>query len=262
MKKILIASVALAAVGAGTSASAADLAARPYTKARPPIVDPTYNWSGFYIGANAGYGWGREDHTDLLPGFGGFWTSGTFSPLGTTQRTKPAGAVYGGQAGYNWQSANWVFGVELAGGGANMRATDISIFFPGSDRISSRIDSTLTASGRLGYAFNNWLPYVKGGYAGARLKMSNFDIFGSHLDNSQWRSGYVVGAGLEYGFATNWIVGVEYNYMDFGTTSFSGQNLTATGVLFGTERFDDKLTVSTVTARLSYKFGGPVVAKY
>lgn len=263
MKKFMSGSVALVALMATVaSASAADLAARPYTKAPVAVVDPTFNWSGFYIGAHAGYGWAREDHRDVAPG-GGYWTFGPVGQFAGVQGVKPSGAVYGGQAGYNWQAANWVLGIELAGNGTSINRTDDSIFFPPTDRLSVKVENTFTASGRLGYAFNNWLPYIKGGYAGAQLNVTNFDGFGSHLDNNKWRSGYVVGGGLEYGFASNWIVGVEYNYMDFGTQGFSGNRINGTGVVIPfVERFDDKLTMSTVTARLSYKFGGAVVAKY
>jgi outer membrane immunogenic protein len=259
MHKFLIAVAALT-VSAG-AASAADLAARPYTKA-PPMLDPIYNWTGFYIGGNAGYGWSRDAHVDLAPGFGGFWASGS-GVFDATQTIKAQGAVYGGQIGYNWQSANWVFGLEGQFNGADLKRTDISIFFPGSDLLRAKIDSFATVTGRIGYAFNNWLPYIKGGYAGANPKTSNFDIFGNHLDNSTWRSGYVVGAGLEYGFAGNWSIGVEYNYMDFGSKSFAGTNFTAAGVPFGaTERFSDDLRISTITGRINYRFGGPVVARY
>jgi outer membrane immunogenic protein len=252
---------AVGAIAMATSASAADLAARPYTKA-PAVVAAAFDWSGFYIGGHAGYGWATEDHTDLLPGTG-FWTFGPAGIFGGVQRVKPEGAVYGGQAGYNWQAGNWVLGVELTGSGTSMRRTDNSIFFPVTDRLSASIESTFTAAGRVGYAFNNWLPYIKGGYAGAQLNVRNFDIFGSHLDDNTWRNGYVVGAGLEYGFAQNWIIGVEYNYMDFGTQSFAGNRISSAGtVVTPAERFDDTLKISTVTARLSYKFGGPVVAKY
>jgi outer membrane immunogenic protein len=148
-----------------------------------------------------------------------------------------------------------VLGLEGQYDGASISRTDISAFFPATDRLSSRIDSFATVSGRLGYAFNNWLPYIKGGYAGANLKTSNFDIFGSHLDHSAWRNGFVVGAGLEYAFAGNWIVGVEYNYMEFEKQSFAGPNLTAAGVPFLAEAFSDSLRLSTVTGRISYKFG-------
>lgn len=260
MRTFLIAATALV-VSAG-AATAADIAARPYTKAPPPVAAPVYNWSGFYVGGNGGYGWGKVDHDDLLPGFGGFWTSGPNGPLGTTQTIKPEGAVYGGQIGYNWQFGTWVFGLEGQFNGADLKRTDTSIFFPGTDRLRTKVDTFATVTGRVGYAFNNWLHYIKGGYAGANLKTTNFDTFGSHLDHSAWRSGYVVGAGVEFGFASNWSVAVEYNYMDLGSKSFDGVNLTSTGTAFGTERFSDDLRISTLTGRINYRFGGPAVTKY
>ncbi|MEW6645415.1 MAG: outer membrane protein [Pseudomonadota bacterium] len=240
------------AVGGICSANAADLAARTYTKAPVPVLEPVYNWTGFYIGADAGYGWGRDRHTDLTPG-GNFWTTGG------AQSIKPTGAVYGGQIGYNWQLSNWVVGLEAQFNGASLKRTDASVFFPATDSLRAKVDFYTTVTGRVGYALNNWLPYIKGGYAGAQLKTINFDGLGDSLNHSDWQNGFVVGAGLEYAFAGNWIVGVEYNYMDFGKQTFTASNTPAT---LGIESFKDHLTISTVTGRISYKFGGPVVARY
>ncbi|MEH2514066.1 outer membrane immunogenic protein [Nitrobacteraceae bacterium AZCC 1564] len=251
MKKIAItaALVALCSV----SAVAADLGA---TKA--PIVDPAYDWSGFYIGANAGYGWARNEHQDL-GGNSSYWNDKSDV---MNQTVDPRGAVYGGQFGYNWQAANWVFGLEGQFNGADVKRTDPSINYPDTDSLSSKIDSLGTVTARLGYAFNNWLPYIKGGYAAAHLETKNFALDNTYLSNRAWRSGYVVGAGVEYAFAANWIFGVEYNYMDFGGKTFSGMTFDPAGVPFNDEHFNDTLKLSTVTARLSYKFGGPFVAKY
>jgi outer membrane immunogenic protein len=250
MKK-LIAAAAFIALGP-TSALAADLAAR-YTPAT--VVDAMYNWSGFYIGINGGGGWAQNDHSDLTLG-GGFWTDGAF---GGRQRVNADGALFGGQAGYNWQMSSWVFGLELAGDATNIRRTDVSIFFPATDLLTSKVDGIFTVTGRIGYAFNNWLPYIKGGYAGAQLRTTNFDLFGDSLDHSDWRSGYTIGAGLEYGITPNWTIGVEYAYMDFGNRSWNGATV---GPGAGPESFNDNLRISTVTGRLNYRFGGPVVARY
>src|SRR6188768_1101961 len=104
MKKFLLGTFALVAFAA--PAAAADLAARPYTKAPPvPYVDPIYNWSGFYIGMNGGWGASRNRYE---------WTG----PLGVTALGYGAdatGGTFGGQIGYNWQSASWVFGLEAQG---------------------------------------------------------------------------------------------------------------------------------------------------
>jgi outer membrane immunogenic protein len=253
----LIAAAAFIALGS-TSVLAADLAARPYTKAAPVMVDPIYNWSGFYIGINGGGAWAQNDHSDLNLPLGGFFTFGPDGAFGGRQRVNANGGIFGGQAGYNWQMSNWVFGVELAGDGTNIRRTDVSIFFPPAEFLTSKVDGIFTATGRIGYAFNNWLPYIKGGYAGAQLRTTNFTTGGASLDHSDWRGGYTIGAGLEYGITPNWTVGVEYAYMDFGNRSWNG---TTIGPLTP-ESFNDSLRISTITGRLNYRFGGPVVARY
>lgn len=245
---LLAAAVAIAAV---SSAHAADLAPqhRYYAKA-PAYASPVYNWTGLYIGLNAGYGTAQNDHTDNA---GHWWTLGR-AP-GATQGINPDGGVYGGQIGYNWQSDRWVFGLEGQFNGASLNRTEASIFWP-QDSLRSKIDSYGTITGRVGYAFGptgNWLTYIKGGYAGANLETNNFDIHGNALNHSAWRSGYVVGAGLEVGLDKNWTVGVEYTYMDLGSQSFSGTDVG--GAQAGRpENFSDSLTISTVTARVNYKF--------
>lgn len=259
MKKIL--AVAIIATAFSGQAFAADLPARTYTKA-PPVV-AAYDWSGFYIGANGGYGWGSDERTDLQAN-GGFWTAGPGS-IGDVQTLKPSGAVYGGQIGYNWQFGNWVLGLEGQYDGADLNRTDPSIFNPGPSRWSSKIDSIATGTARLGYAFDNWLPYIKGGYAGAQLEATNTFLLGStippstaSLDHNQWRNGFVIGGGLDYALARNWIIGIEYSYLDLGTETWSGttiiSNFLGPGTSTHRENYSDKLTISTVTARLSYKF--------
>src|SRR3954465_10231936 len=99
---------AMALAGINT-ASAADLAARPYTKA-PLAVATAYNWKGLYVGLNGGYGWAAIGHQDSLEPVGGFWTVAALG-FGSTQTVRPEGGVYGGQIGYNWQVANWVLGL-------------------------------------------------------------------------------------------------------------------------------------------------------
>ena len=99
------------AVMATTAASAADLAARPYTKAPAPIVE-VWNWTGFYIGGNAGYSWGRSS-ADVS-----YFNTVTGAPIVlppgsvTSGGFDMNGGIAGGQIGYNWQSSNWLFGLE------------------------------------------------------------------------------------------------------------------------------------------------------
>jgi outer membrane immunogenic protein len=255
MIRTIFAAASFVAIGVG-SVCAADLASRPY---KAPMTSPIYDWSGFYVGLNAGAGWAQNDHSDLTPG-GGFFTNGPGGTFGGTQRINSSGALYGGHVGYNWQMSNIVLGLEVAGDGANIRRTDASLFFPATDALTSKVSATVTATGRVGYAFNNWLPYIKGGYAGAQLRTTNFDTFGDALDHSDWRSGYTVGAGLEVGLTPNWTMGVEYNYLDFGNRGWSGISGPALGSF--AESFNDNLHVSTVTGRVTYRFGGPVIARY
>jgi outer membrane immunogenic protein len=244
-------------VGLGQIASAADLPVKaPVYKA--PVVVP-YNWSGFYVGLNGGYGWGSDDRADVSGG--GFWT---LSGNGQGQNITPVGGIFGGHIGYNWQvNANWVFGVELSGDWASLKKTDASIYFPTTDSWQSEVNSLMTATGRIGYAVGNWLPYIKGGYAGANLKSSMFDNVGHVLSEEQWRNGWTVGAGLEYAVSQNWTVGAEYDYLDLGSRTWAG--FTNFIVMPGgiSELIRDKLTINAVLGRISYKFGGgPIVGKY
>src|SRR3954471_14787092 len=131
MKKFLLSSVALVALAAGAPASAADLAARPY-KAAPIAVPMMYDWSGFYIGANGGYGWSRQclDIT-AVGGIGGIFAEGC--------RNAGGGGV-GGQVGYRWQSGPMVFGLEAQGDWANLRNSRITTLFNPADTFKSNIN--------------------------------------------------------------------------------------------------------------------------
>src|SRR6266446_9167883 len=120
MKKFLLATVGLVALGMTAPASAADLAARPYTKA-PPMIAAIYDWSGFYIGANGGWGSSRNCW-DVLP---------PFAVVATAEGCHDAtGGVAGGQVGYRWQSGGWVFGLEAQGNWADLRGSNTSLAFP------------------------------------------------------------------------------------------------------------------------------------
>ncbi len=115
-------------------------------------------------------------------------------------------------------------------------------------------------TGQVGYAWNNALLYVKGGAAvtgnSYRINTLGGALAGTTGDDTSW--GGVVGVGLEYGFAPNWSAAIEYDhlFMQDRTYTFT----TPAGVLFGTDRI--RQDVDLVTARLNYKFGGPVIAKY
>ena len=182
MKKILMGTVALVALGLAVPASAADLAARPYTKAPAYVPAQIYNWTGFYIGGHVG-GAFRGDDNNVLGGS----SDGTF--------------MGGVQVGYDYQfSPNWVMGLE-----ANYSFKDTNGIF------ANRNLGSVT--GRLGYTWGPALLYAKGGYAWADTRFTN------GFGGDGGRDGYTVGAGLEYLFTQNWSGKIEYQYYDFGNVN-------------------------------------------
>jgi outer membrane immunogenic protein len=248
MKKFLLASVALVALG--SSASAADMAARPYTKAPPPMVAAMYDWSGFYIGGNGGWGQQRDCRFNVTVAF----------DIGCHDAD---GAVAGGQIGYRWQSSAWVFGLEAQGDWADLKGTHLNP--TGLNNVHSRLDAFGLFTGQVGYAWNNALLYVKGGAAVVShrfdfLALGTNALLASTGDQTRW--GATAGVGLEYGFAPNWSFAVEYDHIftDRHNTTF----VTPAGVpLVATYRSGGD--VDLITARINYRFGwggGPAVARY
>ncbi len=245
MKKIAIAVSAL--LMGSVSASAADLAARPYTKAPVPVM-AVYNWGGFYIGGHVGGAWTNQEfiNTANTTAFGDLTPGQGF-------RQRATGVFGGGHMGYNWQASNFVFGLEgtisaLDNGGDVIN----TVFGAADDRFSWRAEWMATVVGRAGIAFNNNLFYVRGGYAGVNNRLSVSDtvpVTGSGA-STQWHNGWTIGAGWEYGFTPNWIFGLEYNYASFET-----KNYQLAGAAAGTYAFNAKPSdIQSAVVRLSYKF--------
>src|ERR1700742_3946006 len=150
MKKVLLGTVGLVALGmASAPASAADLVARPYTKA-PPMVQAMYDWSGFYIGINGGWAPANDRRSDRFLGLFGDYD--------------PNGGTVGGQVGYRWQQSNFVFGLEAQGNWADLSGSTGNLLLPGTT-IRSKMDAFGLFTGQIGYAWNNVLLYAKGGAA-------------------------------------------------------------------------------------------------
>src|SRR5580704_1991114 len=146
MKTFFLGAVGLVALGFASPAPAADLAA----KAPGPMMAAIYDWSGFYIGANGGWGSSRK-----------CWDAGTFGAfsIGDEGCHDATGGVAGGQIGYRWQSSAWVFGLEAQGNWADLRGSNASVF-AGAFTNRSRIDAFGLFTGQVGYAWNNALLYV------------------------------------------------------------------------------------------------------
>jgi outer membrane immunogenic protein len=241
MKKLLLATVALTAIS--VPALAADMAARPYTKAPPPIVAPLYNWTGFYIGGHVGAAFGNDNN------FNGLVVNGN----------NDARFLGGVQAGADYQFApNWVIGIEgqyswLGGNYINANFGNGYIYNNDQRAIAS-------VTGRLGYTWGPALLYVKGGYAYSdnNETLALGGVPQAYTFDRGHRDGWTVGGGLEYMFAQNWSGKVEYQYYDFGSSQFVAPAALA---LFGSFRTDEH----TLKVGLNYRFGGaggPVVAKY
>ena len=250
MKKILLGMIGLVALSG--SAMAADMAARPY-KAPPVVVAPIYDWTGFYIGANGGWGDSRNCW-GIVP------IGGVTIADGCASRS---GGVFGGQLGYRWQSGQFVFGLEGQGDWADLSGRRVSLFNPAFST-GVRVDALGLITGQIGYAWNATLFYLKGGAATVRNRYDIWTNPGGALvataSSNKW--GGALGVGWEYGFAPNWSFGIEYDrlFMGDANNSFSVANPLLVGAA---NRIGQD--VNLLTLRVNYRFGGygsPVVAKY
>jgi len=191
MKKLLLAGASLLAMGA-VAASAADLPARMPAKA-PAYVQPmAFSWTGFYLGLNGGYGFGRSEFNGTLP-------SGSFDA---------GGGLFGATVGYNWQTGPLVFGLEGDIDWSGMRGSGSC----GGISCSARNDYLSTIRGRLGYSMDRWMPYITGGAAIGNVKTSIAGVG----DTNNTKGGWTVGGGVEASIAGPWTAKVEYLHVDLG----------------------------------------------
>jgi outer membrane immunogenic protein len=243
MKKLLFASIAWAAQIAAP-ALAADLEVKaPIYSAAPPAV---YSWwTGCYVGGNMGAAWSRvhytHDNAVVVEEF-------SFNPITF---------IGGVQAGCNYQWNNWVFGVEGSWSGTGLKQSQPSILLPNRTR-SIDINQVATATGRVGYAWDRTMLYVKGGWAGMRVnaRASNLAT-GVFSDFTDWSNGWTVGAGVEHVPWKNIVVGMELDYFN---GSFNHTGVDSAGGF--SRNFNARADIYTLTARVSYLFGPPVVTNY
>jgi len=269
-----------------TSALAADLPVRTYTKA-PVYVEPGYDWTGFYIGLNGGYSWGNASNTFT-----------TTVPVTSTSQHMD-GWVFGGQAGYNWQfNKSWVFGIEgdidaTGQDGTATLAPNTTVVTvvppfaavvlptrttttPTTGTFEDKLPWLATLRGRIGVLPTDpVLLYVTGGLAVGEVKStssvastsSTVLSFGTNpaptsagalAGSSTTQAGWTIGAGVEGAIGGNWTAKLEYLYVDLGT-----MNNTFVGLApFAPLAVSSHVTDNIVRAGINYRFGGPVVARY
>lgn len=295
MKKLLQVSAAAVAFFAGTSAFAADL------KLKAPIAPPppVFTWTGFYVGGNVGYSWGRartdltetETATATITTLAGTTVaSATATTLFTgNDRARLRGALGGLQAGYNWQTDRWVWGLEgdfqITGerGGVLICPVAAGIAPPATCPATGSPFGTAdysmpwfgTLRGRIGVAWDRVLFYGTGGLAVAGIKADYTDALplGAPLvtpvaTGSQRfaRAGWVIGGGIEGALDNNWSVKLEYLHMDFGSFNQTiGPAITSTSIPIGdfrtnlaialTSAFHTRLTDDVLRVGLNYRFG-------
>jgi outer membrane immunogenic protein len=242
MRKMILAAASMLTLASG-SAFAADL--RMPVKAPAAYVADTFNWSGFYLGVQGGGGFGRS--------------SFDFPAASVPHNT--SGGLLGGTIGYNWQSSNWVFGVE--GDGAWARINGSSACPNPAFACRTTINSFSTLRGRLGYAWGPTMIYATGGAVGAHINARTVNLAGVAQAPSgtavngqeRYRVGWTAGAGIEYMFAQNWSLKAEALYFDLGRANYAVDN----GIVINSRQTG---VVGRGGINYHFNWGGPVVARY
>jgi outer membrane immunogenic protein len=248
VKKLLMGSVASSALLA-SSAMAADIPLKA-----PPPRPAVYDWTGFYVGLNAGVAWGRSDVETTVscapvPGFfsyfcnlaAGLANAAAIAAAGTGSMSG-SGFTGGGQIGFNLQSGNVVFGAELDVEAFSLKLSRqgsgafVVSFLPGlagnTFTVASALDTRwlFTARGRLGWALDSVLVFVTGGLAVTDLRASHTFIDSYAVpfvgagawNGSKTKTGWTAGGGVEWAAGRNWTVKAEYLYLNFGSVDAAG----------------------------------------
>jgi len=275
MKKLVL-TIATAIGLISANAYAADM--RMPMKAPPPVAAAAWSWTGFYIGINGGYSWGRSrnDATFVTAPGGVAIVPGPGSTVGSGFDL--TGGLAGGQIGYNWQMSNWLIGLEGDGQWASERGSStflcaapvlggclpgLTFIPPGATgtigTLSQKIDAFGTFRGRLGWLVTpEVLLYGTGGLAvgdvRTSLALSGFTAAGvpvavSSASNTI-RVGWTAGAGIEGMFARNWSAKLEYLYMDLGSVN-TALSLTPPGIALNTR---SRVTDNILRAGINYHF--------
>ena len=285
MKKLLLAGIAAAALGIAGAAHAADLGVGPYRAAPALGPIPIFTWTGCYLGGHGGGGFGRKNAGDP--------TGENFAAFGERVRVHTSGFLAGGQVGCDWQFApNWLIGIEGSGAWADLKGSsvDVATFvnqlgpivlntITTTGTLHARTDFLADVTARVGWVWDRWLIYAKGGvawdhdkydFAGqttctpglascSSVTTGSFDFTGSET-----RIGWTAGAGIEWAFWGNWSARLEYDFYDFGNHRVTLVDSLGT---FPAAPADINQQIHTVKFGINYRFNfgkapAPVVARY
>ena len=223
------------------AAAATDLNYFPATPPRPQKPD----WAGFYFRNNSGGG------SDSIP-----WTTAAppngFASPNLAAPPSPINENFG----YNFQSGNFVFGLEGSLAAANFDGRFTSPYLPAVGAWSPNMNWIGTVTGRVGYSFGQWLPYVKGGFAaadvGSPLQGAPLGAFSQGTELGGWTAG----VGVEYQFSSKWSLGLEYLYTDLGSGANGAPNALGGAPITGSpEMYSTALKSQSFLGRLNYKAG-------
>jgi outer membrane immunogenic protein len=222
---------------ASLAAQAADLPMRPEAPA-PVVVQQVYNWTGFYVGVNGGYGWGSQDPLNIITDRFDRFSHGI------------SGGAFGGTIGAQIQAGHVVMGLEADLDWANITGSSVTtaslggVLIGGPFNAKTNIDWESTVRARVGYASNNWLFYSTGGLAllGAKTTLTSASgaaLCGAVFTNctpTNRQAGLALGAGIEYGLTPALSAKLEYLYIAAVSLDISNH--------------------SEIRAGLNYHFGG------
>jgi outer membrane immunogenic protein len=198
-----------------------------------PPAPPPFTWTGCYAGAQAAGGWGQKNLSD---------TNGILAPIppATEVDLSISGWTVGGQIGCDYQFApSWVVGIEGAVSGGNIGGnTTVALPAVPGDTVNfnERTDFLASITGRVGYAWDRWLLYAKGGAAWAGDNYGASDLFATYaFQGAETRIGWTAGAGVEWALWENWSVELEYDYYGFGTRTVTFVDSTISGITAGVD---------------------------
>ena len=260
MKRLATCVIAVALIG--TPALAADMGV-PSRSYYPPLPPAIYDWTGIYVGGHIGGGLLVDSVSQNGVSTGGFNLAGTGN-------LRPTGVIGGAQVGANYEFVPWVVGIEgswtdsaisgnaLIGctGPCAIKTSATKTTAPAQERFTSNPQWFAAATGRFGYAANDWLFYAKAGGAWMRVAYTE-DLLTpggvtatTQIANDN-RSGFTVGAGIELGLVENISAKIEYDFYDFGSKNYNFIAITPVSV---------NSNLHTIIVGLNYKFnwsGGP-----